>query len=662
VPDGWYYLHVDADDQRGGTAEGTSVHPVIVSHNNRVPKVSLVSPAKGAVVHDPVQTFTWHAEDGDGDPLTFEFYIGRDIDHMELVGETTMTHFDYAPDDNARLLWTVIPRDRKVRGWCDGGPWRFTTDIDYPVDVDLILPANGSIVPGPDVKLVWYGHDRDFEQVVYNVYLEHDGVTDRVAKDWDDPGGPVLIVPDLVPGETYRWWVEGDNPYSKKGVSQRWTFRVATGGTPAVMLYEAVMGPDSATLEWSPSPNGTVPEFYDVHLLDHLLGDRVVLPNTTLTSLVIDNVTEDTTYHWYVVPRDAAGSEGFSEPAFMSFTFDRNSPPVASIAQPLVQVPAGELELRWTGLDPDGDQVYYDLYLDPVNATTLVATDLSVTMYTVDLEPDRIYRWRVVPRDVLGIGTEAMGAVITDAPGSTVSASGSLGSPADGARVTGPVVNLTWSAVDPLERRLLFDVYIDLEGGNPLAGDVTTVNTSATWWTLELDANVEQVSWAVLVRPVRGPTTLVGTASFSIVEPSVEMPVARLSVAATGSNASATFVAFEAVSFNATGSSSPSGGSLAYWFDFGDGSTSGWLSEPATSHTYLKEGTYNASLVVRDGEGRTSEPVVVVLVVEPGDVGSDKAVPGPGPAWAGLAMLVSALLAERLRPCTRGGRHSRRDA
>ena len=93
----------------------------------------------------------------------------------------------------------MIPNDGTVRGWCRNGPRVFTTAIDYPVEVDLLQPPDGSVVPGPDVKLVWYGRDLDFQQVLYTVWLEHDGVPERLVNAWDDPAGPVLIVPDLVP-------------------------------------------------------------------------------------------------------------------------------------------------------------------------------------------------------------------------------------------------------------------------------------------------------------------------------------------------------------------------------------------------------------------------------------------------------------------------------
>ena len=122
-----------------------------------------------------------------------------------------------------------------------------------------------------------------------------------------------------------------------------------------------------------------------------------------------------------------------------------------------------------------------------------------------------------------------------------------------------------------------------------------------------------------------------------------------------------TFKAFEEVTFNASGSSSPMGSSLSYWFDFGDGSSSGWVSVATTTHTYLLAGTYNVTLVVRDDKGRTSGPEVVVVEVAPGELGSDEAVPGPGPLWSILALLTSALLVDRIRRHPRTNANARRD-
>ncbi|UCE95516.1 MAG: PKD domain-containing protein [Candidatus Bathyarchaeota archaeon] len=43
-----------------------------------------------------------------------------------------------------------------------------------------------------------------------------------------------------------------------------------------------------------------------------------------------------------------------------------------------------------------------------------------------------------------------------------------------------------------------------------------------------------------------------------------------------------------------------------YFFDFGDGTNSGWTTLPVVTHKYAEEGTYNATLVVMDDFGVTS--------------------------------------------------------
>lgn len=54
-----------------------------------------------------------------------------------------------------------------------------------------------------------------------------------------------------------------------------------------------------------------------------------------------------------------------------------------------------------------------------------------------------------------------------------------------------------------------------------------------------------------------------------------------------------------------------------YFYDFGDGTSSGWLSTPVIYHTYHEAGMYNASLKVRDDEGEESgQTFVPISVVE----------------------------------------------
>ncbi len=60
------------------------------------------------------------------------------------------------------------------------------------------------------------------------------------------------------------------------------------------------------------------------------------------------------------------------------------------------------------------------------------------------------------------------------------------------------------------------------------------------------------------------------------------------------------------VIFNANNSYDLDGQIELYFFDFGDGTNSGWISSSTISHTYSIEGNYTVSLMVKDDKGSTS--------------------------------------------------------
>jgi glucose/arabinose dehydrogenase/PKD repeat protein len=67
-----------------------------------------------------------------------------------------------------------------------------------------------------------------------------------------------------------------------------------------------------------------------------------------------------------------------------------------------------------------------------------------------------------------------------------------------------------------------------------------------------------------------------------------------------------------AVGFDGSGSSDPDAGdTLSYQWDFGDGSSTVTTTAPTASHTYSTEGSFTASLRVRDNHGALSDPDTV---------------------------------------------------
>ena len=639
LADGWYWLHADVDDQRGGRASATSKFPVIVTHGNRAPYVELYTPYKGAIVADPMVWLRWNATDLDGNSLSYEVYVGRDADHMDLVATTTVRQYHYRPPDNAKLVWTVIPRDGKVRGWCRSGIWGFTTDISYPVSVRLLLPANGSTVAGPSAKLVWYGHDEDYQQVLYDVYLDETGASTMVLSGYDDPAGPVYITADLVPGRTYYWRVVGRNPFSPVDTSATWHFTVADPSRPgAVLLGEELLDGGAARLTWGPRTGPAMPSRYDVHLVSPEGGDTIVLANTTLTEATVEGLAEGMTYRWFALPRALDGSEGVCEPQYREFTVKANTPPVATAVAPLVEADPGGHTIAWLARDDDGDALRYDLYLDTVNATTMVQGSMTETQLSVELAAGRTYRWRVVPFDGHGAGAPASGVIVVRPAGSGVVPTGSLALPAGD--VPGPIVVLAWLASDPLGRELSFEVTL-LGPSSAPDGEVFT-GVSSLNLTVGPLAVGGPYEWTVTATAEGGATSTLGTGSFNVTGAG-SLPTPELSVDGAPAVSPVQVVCFTPVRFHAQLPGHSRGGPVVeWWFDFGDGNVTGWTLLDTAEHSYMAPGRYNVTAVARVDQARLSPPAGLGVDAADGDRTSDERLPGMGAGSAVPAILLAA--------------------
>ena len=67
--------------------------------------------------------------------------------------------------------------------------------------------------------------------------------------------------------------------------------------------------------------------------------------------------------------------------------------------------------------------------------------------------------------------------------------------------------------------------------------------------------------------------------------------------------------------------SSDSNGLAGYYFDFGDGQNSGWITASSTSHTFKSAGKYTVSLKVKDKAGLESQPQSMIVSVKKKPVG-----------------------------------------
>jgi PKD repeat protein len=162
------------------------------------------------------------------------------------------------------------------------------------------------------------------------------------------------------------------------------------------------------------------------------------------------------------------------------------------------------------------------------------------------------------------------------------------------------------------------DVEVSLEGfGNDTISDVLNLlfkwdfgdGSSQTSWNFDGSAahTYEQMGdYTVTLSVNDGDVTTTDTANVTVYNPVPESYVMENKSVDEDTP----------LAFTGWGTDNPSDRlDLNYNWNFGDGSSSGWLAvSPNTTHIYTEAGVYNATLVVRDGDLATGNATVVVTV------------------------------------------------
>jgi formylglycine-generating enzyme required for sulfatase activity len=213
----------------------------------------------------------------------------------------------------------------------------------------------------------------------------------------------------------------------------------------------------------------------------------------------------------------AAGGLGSNETAIVYLPLIQhgnaeNSPPNVpsnpnpadgSIAQSL------DVDLSWTGGDPDGDAVTYDIYFaaDDSTPNNLVSDDQPGNSYDPGvLDPGTHYFWQIVAKDEHGVTTDGFVWDFTtgdapnqppDEPSNPIPNNGDTDQNLD--------VDLSWTGSDPDGDAVTYDVYFEGEDNTP---DVLVSDdqSGVTYDPGTLDPST-QYYWQIVVKDEHGETT-----------------------------------------------------------------------------------------------------------------------------------------------------------
>ena len=297
-----------------------------------------------------------------------------------------------------------------------GGVWRpvkdFSNQFNYS-DPPTLMPTAGVEAKGyagAQIALQLYGLAGPYAEI--DAYLKLD-VDAAESPWWTLYGG--LEVPVGV-----RMEVLGRElaDYDIVAIGYRLALAHAQANNPPNLPF-APYPVDDATnqsvnvdLSWSgDDPDGDAVT-YDVYFeAGDSTPDVLVANDQTGTTYDPGTLSSNTHYYWRIVAQDEHGATNAGPVWGFSTGSSTNNPPnTPSNPSPVDGATNQSLnvDLSWTGGDPDGDAVTYDVYFEANDATpdVLVSDDQSGTTYDPGtLSPNTHYYWQIAAKDAPGATT-----------------------------------------------------------------------------------------------------------------------------------------------------------------------------------------------------------------------------------------------------------------
>ena len=313
-------------------------------------------------------------------------------------------------------------------------------------------------------------------------------------------------------------------------------------------------------------------------------------------------------YKWNSNPW-SPNSNPDTDACFITYGYNANQPPnTPSNPSPSNGATGVSInaDLSWTGGDPDGDTVYYDVYFEANDPTPdqLVSSGQTSTTYDPEtMNYDTHYYWKIIAEDEHGATTTGpiWDFETEDAPNQPPYTP-SNPNPVDGATGVSTNADLSWTCSDPDGDSLTYDVYFGTSSYPPL---VSSGQTSTTYNPGTMNS-LTTYYWKIKAKDEHGEKTTGPIWDFTTKNnppnpPSNPSPPDG----ATGVNVNAD------LSWTC---SDPDGDSLTYdvYFEAWDSTPDEKVSSGQTSTTYDPPGnmdyytTYYWKIVAKDEHGDTT--------------------------------------------------------
>jgi hypothetical protein len=295
-------------------------------------------------------------------------------------------------------------------------------------------------------------------------------------------------------------------------------------------------------------------------------------------------------------------------------------------------------DLSWTGGDPNGDTVTYDVYFGTSSPPSKVSSNQSATSYDPpgDLAYNTTYYWKIVAWDTYH--ANATGPIWEFSTGSQVNSPPNppnSPNPANGATKKAITTKLYWNGGDPDGDPVTYDVYF----GTSTVPDIVSHNQTALNYNPGTLAYDTTYYWVIVAWDNHGASARSttfdpwnfttksyssggggGTGGGSSEEENIK-PIAK---ASTG-GAYHGYIN-QNILFDGSTSSDEDGNITTYSWNFGDNTTG---SGKTIQHAYTNTGTYTVTLTVTDNGGETDTDTTTCVITRQNRLPTAPHISGP---------------------------------
>jgi peptidoglycan/xylan/chitin deacetylase (PgdA/CDA1 family) len=271
---------------------------------------------------------------------------------------------------------------------------------------DTTLPTISSVVATElaptSAKITWTTNELTDAQVQYGLTTSFGSATPI-----DATLGlkHAVTLSGLQPGTRYYYRALSRDPSGnlRTGSTYNFTTSAAADTTPPTFSAVAVgnIGPNSATITWTTNEGATTQVEYGTTTS---YGSTTGLDSALVTShsAALSGLTADTTYHYRVISRDAAGNQAASgDYTFTTAASDTTPPTISSVTSS--NLTQNSATITWTTNEGATTQVEYGLTGSYGLVTTLdSALVTSHSSALTGLAPGTTYHYRVVSKDAAG--------------------------------------------------------------------------------------------------------------------------------------------------------------------------------------------------------------------------------------------------------------------